>query len=215
MTKQLTVHNATITTAAVEVKTLTISGKQVTLAVFRQLQEETILNPVNATLTGELWGRVNYHPDKCADAATHVHVVWQKDGELRRAHVRAPEEAAHKHLHAGLYAEAVIADGLIRSHLAARRPDRLQVAGSPASQDLGFTRFIHRGVQFHGPVRKEFLAAYGDHPDRLGGEELWGRVRHVAGPDATVESIAERLPALAYHQSWRQLAELPQLFIAV
>jgi len=30
----LSVHNAEITTARVEVKTLTISGKQVTLAVF-------------------------------------------------------------------------------------------------------------------------------------------------------------------------------------
>lgn len=43
MPKQLTVHNATITTAAVEVKTLTISGKQVTLAVFRQLREEQLI----------------------------------------------------------------------------------------------------------------------------------------------------------------------------
>ena len=31
MTKQLTVHNALISTAAVQIKTLTISGKQVTL----------------------------------------------------------------------------------------------------------------------------------------------------------------------------------------
>lgn len=86
MTRQLTTQNATITTAAVEVKTLTISGKQVTLAVFRQLKEEPIIAE-DGTLHGEPWGVVNYHPDKCSAAAEHLHVVWQKGAELRRAYV--------------------------------------------------------------------------------------------------------------------------------
>ncbi|MBQ1118535.1 hypothetical protein [Streptomyces sp. C3-3] len=86
MTRQLTTQNATITTAAVEVKTLTISGKQVTLAVFRQLKEEPLIAE-DGTLNGEPWGSVNYHPDKCSAAAEHLHVVWQKGTELRRAYV--------------------------------------------------------------------------------------------------------------------------------
>ncbi|MBT2425222.1 hypothetical protein J7F02_05860 [Streptomyces sp. ISL-112] len=87
MTKQLTTQNATITTAAVEVKTLTISGKQVTLAVFRQLQEEPLIAE-EGTLNGEPWGVVNYHPDKCGDDRfAHVHVVWQRGPELLRARV--------------------------------------------------------------------------------------------------------------------------------
>ncbi|MFC8724310.1 hypothetical protein [Streptomyces bacillaris] len=88
MTKQLTTQNATITTAAVEVKTLTISGKQVTLAVFRQLQEEPLIAE-DGTLNGEPWGTVNYHPDKwCTeDRRPHWHVVWQRGTELRRARV--------------------------------------------------------------------------------------------------------------------------------
>jgi hypothetical protein len=49
VTKPLTVHNAEIRTAAVEVNTLTISGKQVTLAVFRQLQEEPIVHRCRAS----------------------------------------------------------------------------------------------------------------------------------------------------------------------
>lgn len=88
MTKQLTTQNATITTAAVEVKILTISGKQVTLAVFRQLKEEPLIAE-DGTLNGEPWGSVNYHPDKCSDAAEHLHVVWQKGAELRRSNVAA------------------------------------------------------------------------------------------------------------------------------
>ena len=84
MTKQLTTQNAVITTAAVEVKTLTISGKQVTLAVFRQLKEEPLIAE-DGTLRGEPWGAVNYHPDRCSSAPKHQHVVWQKGTELRRA----------------------------------------------------------------------------------------------------------------------------------
>ncbi|MFG3136081.1 hypothetical protein ACGFZA_07645 [Streptomyces sp. NPDC048211] len=86
MTRQLTTQNATITTAAVEVKTLTISGKQVTLAVFRQLKEEPLIAD-DGTLRGEPWGTVNYHPDKCAAGSGHLHVVWQKGTEIRRSRV--------------------------------------------------------------------------------------------------------------------------------
>lgn len=88
MTRQLTTQNATITTAAVEVKTLTISGKQVTLAVFRQLKEEPLIAE-DGTLNGEPWGVVNYHPDKCGDAPKHSHVVWQKGSDLCRSRVSA------------------------------------------------------------------------------------------------------------------------------
>jgi hypothetical protein len=83
----LTVHNAEVKTAAVEIKTLTISGKQVTLAVFRQLKEELLIAD-DGTLNGVPWGTVNYHPDKCGDKAEHWHVVWQKGLELRRSAVR-------------------------------------------------------------------------------------------------------------------------------
>jgi hypothetical protein len=87
MTKPpLTVHNAEITTARVEIKTLTVSGKQVTLAVFRQLRNVPVLGD-DGVLAGEPWGTVNYHPDKCADASAHWHVVWQRGTELLRSAV--------------------------------------------------------------------------------------------------------------------------------
>jgi len=86
MTKQLTTQNATITTTAVEVKTLTISGRQVTLAVFRQLREKPLIND-NGTLNGVPWGTVNYHPDRCGDEREHWHVVWQQGSELLRSRV--------------------------------------------------------------------------------------------------------------------------------
>jgi len=85
MPKQLTTQNATITTATVEVKTLTISGKQVTLALFRQLREEPLIAH-DGTLNGVPWGTVNYHPDKCS-GDNHWHIVWQRGSELLRSSV--------------------------------------------------------------------------------------------------------------------------------
>jgi hypothetical protein len=89
MTAPLTVHNAQVTTATVQIRTLTVSGKQVTLAVFRQLIEEPLVTE-DGKLAGLPWGTVNYHPDKCADYSRHLHVVWQDGDELRRSYVREP-----------------------------------------------------------------------------------------------------------------------------
>jgi hypothetical protein len=112
---QLTVHNAQVSTATVEIRTLTIDGKQVTLAVFRQLPDEPLIAE-DGTLRGVPWGRVNYHPDKvpgtdgwghlprpvpCTSEDSvygeHIHVVWQKGAELRRAIVGLP--ASHRPNH--------------------------------------------------------------------------------------------------------------------
>lgn len=95
MTAKLTVQNAEIKTAAVELKTLSVSGRQVTLAVFRQLLEEQLVAE-DGSLNGVPWGTVNYHPDKCEwrpdvyytdGLEDHWHVVWQKGPELRRSRV--------------------------------------------------------------------------------------------------------------------------------
>ncbi|PZG72589.1 hypothetical protein C1I97_37945 [Streptomyces sp. NTH33] len=105
MTRQLTTHNATITTAAVEVKTLTIRGKQVSLSVFRQLREEPLIAD-DGTLNGVPWGTVNYHPDKCTDLAEHWHIVWQHGQELRRARVFAkPDFDREPYEHGTFWAE--------------------------------------------------------------------------------------------------------------
>ncbi|MGW3984301.1 hypothetical protein [Streptomyces mirabilis] len=216
--KRLTPQNATVTTATIQVQALTIGNKQVTLAVFRQLEDADIINLLDASLSGEPWGRINYHPDKCADEKEHIHVVWQEDDELRRATVYEPSVASHRHPAAGLYAEALIAEGLDYRdpRTTATGSNRIQVIKGNAEGALGFARFTHRGVLFHGPVRSDFTKVFHNQYFRQHqGEQLWHQLRHVAGPEATSESIAERLPALGYTTSWQRLKELPQLFIAV
>lgn len=85
-TRTITAREATIKTATVEVKALTISGRQVTLSVFRQLKAEQVIDPETLLLRGACWGIVNYFWGD--DAKRHddpLHVVWQLGNELRRA----------------------------------------------------------------------------------------------------------------------------------
>jgi hypothetical protein len=83
--KRLTVHNASVTTMTVEVKTLTIGARQVTQGIFRQLIEERLIAE-DGTLNGTPWGHVTWHPGNCP-TEPHRHVVWQRGEELRRSTV--------------------------------------------------------------------------------------------------------------------------------
>jgi hypothetical protein len=85
MTRIITAREATVKTATVDVKALTISGRQVTLSVFRQLKDAPLLDEETVALGGVPWGIVNYFWGTCAKSTEHLHVVWQKGEELRRA----------------------------------------------------------------------------------------------------------------------------------
>lgn len=83
------VEEATLNTVSVEVKTLSINNKQMTLAVFRQLRE---INPLkqDGSWDGIPWGSINYHPfSNCKQyddhGDDHYHIVIQKENELKRA----------------------------------------------------------------------------------------------------------------------------------
>jgi hypothetical protein len=94
---KLSIEEAHVKSVTIEIKVLTVSNKQVTLAVFRQLIEEECFNG-EGTPFGVLWGKVNYCPGKgsCENGfmaltnneygakVEHDHVIWQKSNELRR-----------------------------------------------------------------------------------------------------------------------------------
>ncbi|PWT89279.1 MAG: hypothetical protein C5B54_09190 [Acidobacteria bacterium] len=84
MRKIINLRDAQVSTATIEIKTLTVSNKQVTLAVFRQLIEQDLIAE-GGNLNGVPWGLVNYHPDKCGEYNAHLHVVWQTGRDLRRS----------------------------------------------------------------------------------------------------------------------------------
>lgn len=80
-TRRINVEQASIKTASVEIKVVTINGKQMTLSVFRQLENEDIIDPETLQLKGIPWGRVNYW---WGDERGECHIIWQKNGKLRR-----------------------------------------------------------------------------------------------------------------------------------
>ncbi len=95
MTKILTIKEANISTLAVELKAIHINSKQMTLSVFRQIQEENCFDE-NFNLLGLAWGTVNYYWDKCPqDNESVLHIVWQKGDELRRCRFGDIQEERH------------------------------------------------------------------------------------------------------------------------
>lgn len=89
--KRITTEEATVKTVAIEIKALMVGRKQVTLAMFRQLIEEPIIDEETCDLRGVPWGTVNYHSGVDCDAfkyREHLHVTWQKGNELRRSCTR-------------------------------------------------------------------------------------------------------------------------------
>ncbi|MGI9862735.1 hypothetical protein SDD30_15265 [Moorella naiadis] len=104
--KNIKVSEAEIETVSVAVHVVRISGKQMTLAVFKQLAVEDLLDPRTGELKGVPWGWVNYHvhcpaarrrnsffvgPSSVHSYIPHLHVIWQKGDELRHAVVYAPD----------------------------------------------------------------------------------------------------------------------------
>ena len=90
----LSVQNAEINTASVTINTLEISGKQVTLAVFRQLREHYPLtwepegymsHATEIDWCGKPWGWVNY---LCEPGCRNV--VWQMGSSLYRGVLSPP-----------------------------------------------------------------------------------------------------------------------------
>ncbi|WP_322769513.1 hypothetical protein [Frankia sp. Cr1] len=231
--RPLTAHAAEISTATVEIKTLTVSGKQVTLAVFRQLYDEPLYDLVSWEPLGVPWCRVNYHPDKCADARVrdHEHVVWQKGDELRRARIDRPRAGLWDVPIFGYDDEAAVCltAGQVPGIRIARDSDErmekygsgrelylaLDMDGSSAEVRLGIgDRELRSAIRY----RKSFLGhrsmqeiaeerhAAAD-PDRTGCVSaravLEARVRQCASWQIQAE------------QRWEEIQSLDQVFIAV
>lgn len=87
-TKVVEASEAQLLTAAVQIQTVTVRGKQMTLSVFRQVQLEDALDYQRLTVRGTLWGTVNYFPSEDNRSAKRfVHILWQHGSELRRCYL--------------------------------------------------------------------------------------------------------------------------------
>lgn len=98
-----TTDNATVSVVQVSLKAIVIGKKQMTLSVFRQLQNEAVWDDVLLRSKGVVWGLVNYFWGSCgcpdylrvdgksllrlnpSNFGGCYHIVWQKGAELRRS----------------------------------------------------------------------------------------------------------------------------------
>jgi hypothetical protein len=141
---KFTIRNVQVSTAKVEIQRLSLGGKEITIAVFRQFIEEPLIAE-DGSLNGVPWGVVNYHPDKCSNAGPHWHVVWQKGEELRRSQVSVTYEPD----------PVFVSPALARLH-AASVYDQL-TTGNPPGQGAIFGLF--------GEMGRWMWTYYGRRPD--------------------------------------------------
>jgi len=87
---------------------LRVDGRPVAVADFEKIPSEPIIADNGVIADGETVGRVNVFPGACGKLRRpgHLHVLWLKDGELRRACVDAtPPNPACADLWKKRYAE--------------------------------------------------------------------------------------------------------------
>jgi hypothetical protein len=242
VTTQLTTETATITTAAIQIRTLTIGRKQVTLAVFRQLREEPLIAE-DGTLNGVPWGTVNYHPDKCGDGHPHWHVVWQRGHELLRSRVEQDpystggSEAAFRCPEADQWLTAYTHEWLSAPSREGESPlhNPLLSTGSPGAYRRRYAKYSERPLAFQGvrvvataseaavAAHRENACEYPSGPFERGTAKDFLDIE-VAAYDASLAELEANLrDVVAEERSRRQvhretraaLAQLPHLFIAV
>lgn len=229
---KITVEEALIKTATVEIKTLTVSGRQVTLAVFRQLQEESVIDYQLLRLNGIVWGKVNYHtPDCTNEQDRHIHLIWQSGTELRRSCVKAnsAQPVIHSHQHAleqALYAFIVAA---------------------ACEEGLYFKKTLYEGISFNFKgIQGKIFVASSDLLIQLlsenqyigegqGDVKNWAGKTHKQSAQECIEKLRQKITLSeveaiekviisqkeleAYVRDWKifyeKLKEVQQLFIAV
>ena len=236
---KISVEQALVKTATVEIRTLTIAGKQLTLAVFRQLQTEHLIDERSLQMNGPVWGRVNYHPTRsCIQNGEHIHLVWQSGAELRRdcVYKATPEKMI------GDYRDAINAASLALLGIMAASGTWFQRDSSyvpsefiwQAGGDRHTTYFNENSI-----IRKLLQRNYTDaHPGKEYGDESWlkaNKEREQLEKNQWIAQIRQRWPqsheeALteyrkrvserdAYNRDWAalydKLTQAQQLFIAV
>lgn len=94
--KLVSVDEVSVSKLSVEIKTISVGRRQMSMALFRQLPREPLidLEDKELRLNGMPWGRVNYHWDGCYHPPygdfqnhEHIHVLWQRDSMLLQSPV--------------------------------------------------------------------------------------------------------------------------------
>lgn len=238
--RQIEVHEASINTAAVAIKTLVINGKQMTLSVFRQVEHEDIIVETDGlpVLRAEPWGKVNYFWGDMPDSA--VHVLWVNNGELRRSLSRRWQDYSAKRLYDSAsakplqfddYSFSARAGGDFKDYLQKHggacdvqpfvwdepEPQRPPEPSQEPVYDGNGRRDYFARLSLDRPELQEWSSAYSDWQARkLAAWREYQRQKVTAARDilAPMRSREVRY-AEAHNLLFARLQALPQLFIAV
>ena len=231
---KITVEEALIRTATVEIKSLTVSGRQVTLAVFRQLDQSNLIDYDLLKLNGVVWGRVNYHPDCDHTSAKHVHLIWQSGTELKRDCVSFNDACGRKEDHNIAYEDAFFNLVMVNS-LDKHVYWNIEYVGN--KKQLFDVGGIRNYVQTEGEL-DSLLSANRDRQNTPGKIITWGefkdknceevaailesrlRAKYSLSYDAAYEAVTRiAKERTAYTKDWNtlysKLETVQQLFIAV
>jgi len=205
LARVLTAQNAVINTVSVQIKTLTVSGKQVTLAVFRQLIEEHIFDFTIGGLRGVGWGHVRYLIDALPDQA--INLVWQRGDELRRCIVDRELPYAP-----GWHWDQQRVDAFLANPI--RNTDSYREHHSFCARDIrtAWGEDLSDSLAGRFTVPHPYpRTAKEEQENRAATDDYRAQVRAIAEP------ILRRIVKIeeAYNRHLVPLFDLPQLFIAV
>lgn len=255
MRPALTIENAQLKTVSVEIKALTVSGRQVTQSVFKQMVCAPLINDAG-NMNGTPWGWVNYGLE--GRPAHSRNVVWVEGRELRRCVVSPPKfgdfeysdyqelcsfinsgghfvgrAAVHEALlsgkgmsvrwdQAGLRGKVQIPHILVRKMAVIFKPAVYKFRHHPNTDYwpnvLKYTHsvdWLERdlvGMYNRGDI--EVVVTRGSFPEH----------RHWERTDANPDEMADKIDAAfaseaarrkRHDDRWREIQDLPQLFIAV
>lgn len=208
----ISVENAQINTVGIEVKSLTLNGKQVTLSVFKQIIEEDLIDADNEECdeednllniyeyNGEPWGIVHYFWQKeIKEPNDYLHVLWQKGKELRRCVIKKDKSKFIKYLKDYKYeiSHQESEMDFLKYYRAINKSQWEKI-----DPDHNFTQFevnlkyieLHRSKEEYNEVHNKYLEL-----KKIRNEKM--------------ESIKKEIENL--DKIFLPLLELPQLFIAV
>lgn len=213
---------------SVEIKTLTVSGKQMTQALFRQLEIEDLITP-ELKLKGVPLGRVNYFPSPCNDkrSASHLHIVWQKGEELKRdcVYEQYPSEECLKPYRAGL--ESAV-KGLFVAEIYAKPEDQdkrwtdgefkiiRELDDTSLSLNGPWVRLVDAAHQLAYSHTQELIAAVETAREEAG-RDYGLSILTVDQAAQYCENARSRLNSFqaGYRKVVESLKALPQLFVGV
>lgn len=87
-------ENVKINTVQIEIKSLTVGRKQLTLSLMRQIIEEDLIDKETLQFKGVPWGHVNYFWGSHKDLSfpEYLNIIWQNGKALRRCVIKSFEK---------------------------------------------------------------------------------------------------------------------------